>query len=100
MYYGTVIQYVGRYLWKLEDYLPRKNIQIWDMFQGHTQEYFTSIRIRDAVIGVWEELKRNFLIEDRKQPNYAALDYVQRMQLIDDEKGDIEGILIERDQWE
>ena len=29
-------------------------------------------------------------------PNYSALDYVQRTQLLDSEKGDIEGILIER----
>ena len=33
MYYGTVIQYLGRYLWKLEDYLPEKDSQIWDMSQ-------------------------------------------------------------------
>ena len=52
MYYGTAIQYMGRYLWKLEDYMPEKDIRIWDMFQGHPQEYFTAIRIRDAAISV------------------------------------------------
>ena len=38
MYYGAVIQYLGRYIWKLEDYLSAKDIQIWDMFQGRPQE--------------------------------------------------------------
>ena len=32
MYYGAVIQYMGRYIWKLVDYLPEKD-KIWDMFQ-------------------------------------------------------------------
>ena len=66
MYYGAAIQYLGRYLWKLVDYLPEKDKQIWDMFQGHPQEYFASIRIRDAAISVGNELKRNFPQGERK----------------------------------
>ena len=33
MRYGAAIHYMGRYLWKLEDDLPEKDIQVWDMFQ-------------------------------------------------------------------
>ena len=67
MYYGAAIQYMGRYLWTLEDYLPEKDSQIWDMFQGHPEEYFTSIRIRDAAISVGKELKRNLIIWNREK---------------------------------
>ena len=94
MYYGTAIQYLGRYIWKLEGFLPEKDGQIWDMFRGHMRGYFASIRIRDASIGVGKELNRNFLIGKREKTNYAALDYIRRMQLLDNDRGEIEGILI------
>ena len=58
MYHGAAIQYMGRYLWKLEDRTPEKDSRIWDMFQGRPQEYFTSIRIRDAAVSVGKELKK------------------------------------------
>ena len=35
MYYGAAIQYLNRYLWKLEDDLPEMGSQVWDMLQGH-----------------------------------------------------------------
>ena len=62
MYYGTAIQYMDRCIWRLETYFPEKDSRIWDMFQGHPQEYFTSIRIRGAAIRVVKELERDFLI--------------------------------------
>ena len=87
MYFGSVIQYIGRYLWKIVDFLPEKHKQIWDMYQGRPPEYFTSIRIRDAAIIVGNELKRNFLIGAQERTNWASIDYVRRLQLMGDEKG-------------
>ena len=52
MYYGAIMQYMGRYLWKLEDNLPGKDIEIWDMFQGHQMGYMVGVRIRDAAVSV------------------------------------------------
>ena len=86
---------MDRYLWKLVDYMPGKDKQIWGMFQGHPLEYSAAIRIRDAAISVGNELKRNFLLGEQGNANYAVLDYIQRLQLMGNEKGEIKGILIE-----
>ena len=86
MYFGTLIQYIARYLWEIVDFLPGKDKQVWGMFQGRPQAYFTSIRIRDASIIVGNELKRNFLIGAEERTNCAFLDYIQRLQLLGNEK--------------
>ena len=95
MYFGATIQYIHRYLWKIVDFLPEKGEQIWYMYQGRPQEYFTSIRIRDASISVGNELGRNFLIWAQERTNWAVLDYIQSLQLMGNEKGEIKGMLTE-----
>ena len=35
MYYGAIIHYLVRYMWRLEDNLPGKGSEIWGMFLGH-----------------------------------------------------------------
>ena len=67
------------------------------MPQGHPLEYSTAIRIRDASISVGNEIKRNFLLREQASKNYAVLDNTQRLHLMGNEKGEINGILIE---WE
>ena len=94
MYFGTAIQYIKRFLWRLVGYLPEKDTQVWDMFQGHPQEYFTAIRIRDAAISTWNALGGNFLIGSNVDANFAVSDYIQRLQLLGNEKGATEGISI------
>ena len=40
MYYGTIAQYMGRYLWEFEDFLPGKDAEVRNVFQGHRMGYF------------------------------------------------------------
>ena len=96
IYYGTITLYLNRYLWKLEDCIPEKDTGVWNMFRGHRIKYFPAIRIRGAAISVGKEPKRNFLIGKREKANYAVLGYIQMDQLLGNENGDVEGILIER----
>ena len=60
-------------------------------------EYLAAIRIRDASATVGNELKRIPLIGSKKNANYAVLNYMQRLVLLDNEKGDTKGMLLE---WE
>ena len=66
VYYGNIIQYVNHYLWMMEDCLPEKDKEIWDMFHGHPMGCLAAIRIRDAAVSVGKELKWNFLIGGRE----------------------------------
>ena len=95
MYYGIAIQYINRFLWRITDHLPSDDRTIWDLFNGHPSEYLAAIRIRDASFIIGNELKRNSLIGSKERSNYAVLNYIQRLALLDNEKGDTEGILIE-----
>ena len=95
MYFATIIQYINRYLWKIVDFVPEKDNQIWDMYQGHPREYSTAIRIRDASIRVGNEMKRNFLIGTQGRTNFSALDYIRRLQMLGIEKGGLKCMMIE-----
>ena len=57
--------------------------------------YYAAIRIRDAEITVGKETKRNFIIHKRDKTNYAVPDYIQMIQLLENEKGGFSGNLIE-----
>ena len=95
MYYGIAIQYINRFLWRITDHLPSDDRTIWDLFHGRPTEYLAAIRIRDASVIIGNELKRNPLIGSKEHSNYAVLNYIQRLVLLDNEKGDTKGILIE-----
>ena len=71
--------------------------KIWDMFRGRPIEYLAAIRIRDASVTVGNELKRNPPIGSMEKTNYAVANYIQRLVLLDNEKGDTKGI---RTEWE
>ena len=95
MCYGIIIQYINRFLWKIADYLPSGYKKIWGMFRGHPIEYLAAIRIRDSAATVGNELKRNSPIGSNENANYAGLNYIRRLVLLDNEKGDTKGILTE-----
>ena len=88
MCYGIIIQYINRFLWEISDYLPSEEEKIWGTFRGHPIEYLAAIRIRDAAVAVGNELKRNFPIGTMEKTNYAVLNYIRRLVLLDNEKGD------------
>ena len=57
LYYGPIIQSLNQYIWKLDDCLPGKDTEVWDMFQGHPVGYLAAIRIRDSSRSVGKEPK-------------------------------------------
>ena len=60
-------------------------------------KYFQAVKIRGHDISKGGELKGNFLVEKRERANYAALDYMQRLEIIEDAAGETNGVLVE---WE
>ena len=64
MYYGTAIQYINQYLYRLTEAIPRKDEEVWKMFQKRPQEYVASIKIRDASQNIGQDPKKHFLLGD------------------------------------
>ena len=96
-YYSEDILCLNNYMWRIEDHLPTSESELWKMFGGKAEEYSRSIKIRGDATSTGEELKRNFLTENGESSNYAALDYAQRPDTIEDPTGDTDGVIIE---WE
>ena len=78
MYYGAAIQYVSQYLYSLTEAIPRKDDEVWEMFQKRPHEYITAIKIRDAAQNIGNGLKKHFLIGHEERTNFAVTDYIQR----------------------
>ena len=95
MCYGTIIQYINQYLYSLTEATPRKDEEVWEMFQKHPQEYVTAIKIRDAPHNIGKGLKKHFLLGDEERTHFAVTDYTQRKILMGNETHRIKGILLE-----
>ena len=84
-YYGEITQYMDRYLWGIEDRLPKSDAELRTMFNGHTAEYYNADKIRDAAIREGGELKRHFATDKGERTNSSALDYIHRIRLLKSE---------------
>ena len=42
IYYWSITTYMGRYLWQIEDYAPKGDAELWNMFREHTQRNTTT----------------------------------------------------------
>ena len=56
-----------------------------------TAENYHALKIRDSAIAHGEGLRRHFLTDKRGGAKYAAMGYMQRLQTVESETGDIKG---------
>ena len=63
-YYAAVIQYLGNYLWQIED--PPIDAKLWRMMGHHTMEYYQAVKIRDNAVSTGKELGSKFITENEK----------------------------------
>ena len=48
IYCGVITQYMNRYIWEIEDRLPKSDAELWNMFRGHAAKYFRAVELRYA----------------------------------------------------
>ena len=94
-YYAAVIQYMGNYIWKIEDHFPQIDSKLWKTTGGHAAEYFQAVNIRDSAAEIGKELTRIPPDGEPERSNYAAQDYMQRLDAIEDANGETKGVLID-----
>ena len=94
MYYGTIIQYINRYLYSLTEAIPRKDDEVWEIFQKHPQEYIAAIKIRDEALNIGQDLKKRFLLGREERTNFAVTDQLQRKIPMGNETQKVKGILL------
>ena len=61
----------------------------------HAVEYFQAVKIRDDAISTVEGMAGNFLMGKRERENYAAQDYMRRLEIIEDAAWETDGVLVE-----
>ena len=83
----ATVRYLNR-LWKPESRLPEVEVEFLRAPQWRCADYYTKDRIRGAAVNVRKEVKRNPQGK-REETNYASMDYMQTIQLLDNEQGDI-----------
>ena len=59
------------------------------------QEYYHGIRIRDAALSIGLDFRKNFTTGEGQRMNFAIVDYIQRITLLNNEQNGIKGIQIE-----
>ena len=85
--YGAIVRYINNYLYQIEDLPPKDGSGLWELMAGHSEEYYQSVKIRDSANAQGKGRNRNCLTGQRERTNYAGLDYIQRVQDIQNEEG-------------
>ena len=75
---------------------PTSDATLWEMFERRATEYFQSVKIRGSSKTQGDGTKRNPITENRERANYAVIDCTRRLEFIQNENGEVKGILIER----
>ena len=68
---------------------------MWKICMRHPQEYYHGIRIRDAALSIGLDFRKNFTTGEGQRANFAIVDYIQRLTLLNNEQNEIKGIQIE-----
>ena len=94
-YYSAAIRYIEKYCYQIEDRPPERDGKLLEKFEGPAAEYYRAVKIRNSATAQGKDPNRHFIKDNIERPNYAVLDYAQRLQKIETEARHIAGVLIE-----
>ena len=97
IYLGNIVGHMSHYIWKIIHTLHNDDDSLWKICMQHPQEYYHGIRIREAAQIIGLDFQKNFTTGKGQRANFAIVDYIQRLTLLNNEQNEIKGIQIE---WE